>query len=231
MTLSKVQQLLVAAGYDPGPVDGIMGPLTIRAIRRFQADKGLLVDGIVGPKTAAALGAKKTNKYEDTEFQTAPWMDVARSLIGTREIPGNRSNPDILDWAEGAGIDYDNDDIPWCGLFVHHCIRSALPHEPTPSQFLTARRWLKFGLPVKPAIGSVLVFWRGKRNGWRGHVGFYAGEDSACYHVLGGNQSNSVSVARIRKDRLLEARWPVAAPKSSKILWLSAKSEVSTNEA
>ncbi len=36
-------------------IDGIIGPQTSNAIRRFQKKKGLKVDGIVGPKTEAAL--------------------------------------------------------------------------------------------------------------------------------------------------------------------------------
>jgi lysozyme family protein len=36
--------------------DGIVGPQTRRAIRRFQRANGLVVDGIVGPQTLAALG-------------------------------------------------------------------------------------------------------------------------------------------------------------------------------
>ena len=38
------------------PADGIAGPQTRRAIRRFQRANGLVVDGIVGPQTLAALG-------------------------------------------------------------------------------------------------------------------------------------------------------------------------------
>ena len=38
------------------PADGVFGPQTERAVRRFQRSKGLLVDGIVGPQTRAALG-------------------------------------------------------------------------------------------------------------------------------------------------------------------------------
>lgn len=38
------------------PADGVFGPQTARAVRRYQASKGLVVDGIVGPQTADALG-------------------------------------------------------------------------------------------------------------------------------------------------------------------------------
>jgi Transglycosylase-like domain/Putative peptidoglycan binding domain len=46
----KVQDALGVA------VDGVFGPLTERAVKRFQRRNELLVDGIVGPQTRAALG-------------------------------------------------------------------------------------------------------------------------------------------------------------------------------
>ncbi len=61
----------------------------------------------------------------------------------------------------------------------------------------------------------MLVFWRGTRDGWKRHVGFYAGEDASAYHVLGGNQNDSVSLARIGKERLLDIRWPATVPLSA----------------
>ncbi len=44
--------------------DGVYGPQTRRAVKRFQREHGLAVDGIVGPQTARALGvvARKTSK-------------------------------------------------------------------------------------------------------------------------------------------------------------------------
>jgi lipoprotein-anchoring transpeptidase ErfK/SrfK len=39
-----------------GPIDGIFGPQTRQAVRRFQRRKGLVVDGVAGRRTQAALG-------------------------------------------------------------------------------------------------------------------------------------------------------------------------------
>ena len=71
----------------------------------------------------------------------------------------------------------------------------------------------------------------GQRPG--GYVGFYLAEDEASYHVLGGNQSNMVNVARLRKDRLLTARWPhtALAPEDTVVVLDAAGGGFSTNEA
>lgn len=53
---TRVQQRLKELGYYSGAVDGIIGTQTVAAIKNFQRDNGLTVDGIVGPKTAEKLG-------------------------------------------------------------------------------------------------------------------------------------------------------------------------------
>lgn len=53
-----VQTALTFLGYSPGNVDGIFGQLTDEAVRRFQSDHGIAVDGIVGPDTIAALNVE-----------------------------------------------------------------------------------------------------------------------------------------------------------------------------
>lgn len=53
--VKAVQDQLSHLGYPVGLCDSIFGPKTERAVRAFQADEGLGIDGIVGPHTWQAL--------------------------------------------------------------------------------------------------------------------------------------------------------------------------------
>ena len=54
----EVQTVLKKWGYYTGAVDGINGPLTKEAVKKFQRKYGLTADGIVGPLTASKMGLK-----------------------------------------------------------------------------------------------------------------------------------------------------------------------------
>lgn len=54
-TVRGKQQALVALGYDVGKVDGLDGPKTQAAAKKFQLDHGIEVVGKLGPKTTAKL--------------------------------------------------------------------------------------------------------------------------------------------------------------------------------
>jgi uncharacterized protein (TIGR02594 family) len=135
------------------------------------------------------------------------WYETAKDLIGTREKPGTANNPVIVEWARSIGgwtaSFYTKDEIPWCGLFVAHCLSEAgisIPKNP-----LSALEYNKWGTKLdRPSPGAIMVF---GRNGG-GHVGFYVSEDATTYHILGGNQSDMVNVARLDKKRLRGIRWP-----------------------
>ena len=141
-----------------------------------------------------------------------PTILQALPLVGTLETPGKSSNPQIMKWADEVGVarlgyKYTGDDVPWCGLFAALVVLRAggkVVNGP-----LYALNWGNVGTAVKsPVLGDILTF---KRQGG-GHVGFYVAEDDTAYHVLGGNQSDKVSVARIAKDRLYRARRPLSSP-------------------
>lgn len=59
MSVKDIQIHLNSRGYDVGGIDGKMGPKTRAAIRSFQKDEGLSVDGIAGKNTQRALQTEK----------------------------------------------------------------------------------------------------------------------------------------------------------------------------
>lgn len=215
--IKKIQCALQQEGYNPGPIDGIMGRRTKAAVLRFQSENGLVPTGELNQDTMDVLLGNQSSK-PIIPF-SMPWLIEAYHLLGVKEIPGQESNQEIIGWSYDLGLDiYTNDDIPWCGLFVAHCIGSQLPDEPMPSNVLGARNWKSFGIDSIPQLGAIMVFWRGSPTGWSGHVGFYWAEDDTAYHILGGNQSNQVSITRISKTRLIAARWPKTVDRGSEII-------------
>ena len=54
--VTQIQKKLAAEGYYKAAVDGIYGSRTAAAVRSYQRDRGLKVDGVCGPETLGALG-------------------------------------------------------------------------------------------------------------------------------------------------------------------------------
>jgi len=53
--VNNLQTMLTELGYDPGPIDSMFGIQTEHAVKSFQADWGLIIDGIVNQRTWNAL--------------------------------------------------------------------------------------------------------------------------------------------------------------------------------
>lgn len=139
---------------------------------------------------------------------------IAQRFVGVKETPGMASNPIIL-----AMLRLDNafpagDDVAWCAAFtswVAWLLR--LPR----SKSLAARSWLQVGLPIdlddaRPGFDVVVL----QRGGGEqpgpdviaapGHVGYFAGLDGSSVLILGGNQSDAVSIAPFPVSRVLGVR-------------------------
>jgi len=54
-SVELLQLALTRAGYNPGGIDGVFGPLTQAALIRYQRDYGLIPDGVAGPLTWARI--------------------------------------------------------------------------------------------------------------------------------------------------------------------------------
>ena len=155
------------------------------------------------------------------------WLKIARSYDGLKEIPGPRHNQTIIRWLGKLRAWWSNDETPWCGVFVAHCMQEC--GLPFPKLYMRAKAWSDYGSLLRRdrlAPGAILVFDRAGG----GHVGFYVGEDAGFYYVLGGNQSNAVNVMKLGKSRLVASRWPKGEPVIGKPVYLNGGS-VSTNEA
>lgn len=169
-------------------------------------------------------------KFLSTIGPLPKMVNFALDKLGVEEVPGPLSNQDIMMMARVTKLNkvYTNDDIPWCGLFMAYVVISS-GRTPVKNP-LTARNWTSWGVAASTAkLGDILVFERGTG----GHVGLYIAEDKEGYYVLGGNQANTVSIVRIKKDRLLAIRRPEyrLAPFSAKQYFLAASGEFSSNEA
>jgi peptidoglycan hydrolase-like protein with peptidoglycan-binding domain len=54
--IAYIQTILDILGYHVGVIDGYFGDVTLEAVKAFQRDYGLYVDGVIGAQTKAALG-------------------------------------------------------------------------------------------------------------------------------------------------------------------------------
>lgn len=158
--------------------------------------------------------------------------------LGVREVPGIASNPVIMDMAKGLGIShiYTNDDQAWCAVFVNHLIRiTGKPIELYPHDRYDLIRAKKAAnkFPIVPTeqwrMGDVVIL---QREGG-GHT-FIAIADTAEGTIfgLGGNQSNRVSIAEFKKERIIMVKrfYHTTIPESAKQYRINSTGSLSVNE-
>lgn len=136
-----------------------------------------------------------------------PWLVAATRMMESGEEPGLESPSArlrLMEWLDRS----TPLQLAWCGMFVAYALQEAIPVARPPLLFMRARPWSTWGEEAPPQLGAILVFWLVHPWSPFGHVGFYWGEDEDSYHVLGGNQRDTMLVERFPKDRLLASRWP-----------------------
>jgi uncharacterized protein (TIGR02594 family) len=138
------------------------------------------------------------------------WLTKARGYLGQREIPGPRHNPLILKWWKAIKAQFTDDETAWCAAFVGGVLEEC-GIKSTRSGW--ARSYEKWGVALPgPAVGAVAVF---SRKGG-GHVGFVVGDSPSRVSVLGGNQSDAVTIAKFPKHggalKITGYRWPAGEP-------------------
>lgn len=135
-----------------------------------------------------------------------PWLPLARSFIGTSEIPGPKHNSKIVQWWADIKAKIRDDETPYCAAFVGAMLERCGIQS---SRSAAARSYLLWGVPVlDPFPGCIVVFSRPGCS-WCGHVAFFEGFDpSGNVMALGANQANTVSVKPFAAARVLGYRSP-----------------------
>jgi peptidoglycan hydrolase-like protein with peptidoglycan-binding domain len=87
--VKAVQQALKDQGFDPGPIDGVMGGKTKAALKDYQQKEGLKATGQLDAETSAKLGVEgKTSSA--TSSGTSPAASPTTSGAG----PSTKSKAD-----------------------------------------------------------------------------------------------------------------------------------------
>jgi len=151
------------------------------------------IDNEFGPLSLAALFAEKG---DDVPI----WMRIAAKELGVRERK-NGENPRIIEYHSTTSLDATEDEVPWCSSFANWVFfKSQLPR----TNSAAAISWLAYGSVSKPRFGAIAVYSRTGGN----HVAFLLERTAAGDLVLGGNQSDAVTVTMHGINSLKGYRWP-----------------------
>lgn len=99
----KLQQALMAAGFNPGLIDGDYGAGTEAALIAYQRSANLLADGVGGPRTLKALGLARTDKLESAIDRFSIQV-VAQMFVGAPLSNVRNHLPVVLDAMQAAGL-------------------------------------------------------------------------------------------------------------------------------
>jgi uncharacterized protein (TIGR02594 family) len=199
-----IQEYLNKHGYDTNGIDGVFGSGSDKAVRQYQKDFGMVIDGIVGNNTASHMVEFYWTDIED-KAEELPWMQEAFKDYFVSEIKGEKHEPKVLAfWKDAKLGGIKDDETPYCSGAVSAWLeRAGIRSQRT----AWARNYLNQGVPLdEPKFGAIVVFSRGKG----GHVCFITGitKDGEYLRCLGANQANSVNERMFHISRVLGYRNP-----------------------
>jgi uncharacterized protein (TIGR02594 family) len=143
---------------------------------------------------------------------TPPWMRIALSekALNVREIAGAAVHPRIKLYHSHTTLKATSDEVPWCSSFACFVMDTA-GFKSTSNA--AARSWWTWGQHITaPKYGAIAVLRRGgSRNPndkGPGHVAFVITARPGFVTLLGGNQSDSITIQEFPVGDVFGYRWP-----------------------
>lgn len=193
----QVQQMLNQLGYAPGKLDGQYGDATAGAVRAFQRDHHLEVDGVVGAKTRAVLAAAPKPERGLTIVRKPSSIGrlalaVAVQELGATESPAGSNENKYGKW-------FGVDGVPWCNIFVSYCFL-------TGGEYVIASGFKGAGVyakgctyvPTTEAWLKATGLWKGRTEPLPGDIAIYNWDGGVPDHIgiveeyLGGGRFNAI---------------------------------------
>lgn len=190
MDIKAVQSELNKRGYGPLNVDGQLGPKTNTAIKNFQKDSGIKVDGLAGPDTLALLLPATEPSSKVLNIRA---MEIAESQIGVREATGKNDGPQVEAYLKSVGL---GKGFSWCAAFLYWCFQKAATDLKTANPLVKTGGVLahynqsKATKVTKPQPGDIFIMDFG---GGAGHTGIVKAVRGTAVDTIEGNTNDQGS--------------------------------------
>jgi hypothetical protein len=181
----------------------------------------LVIDGEVGPLTRwaidVALGRREAPAVPDREAVLADGLPAAGSSSGWNALQvakdelakgagekgSDNHGPDIKRYHKVTGA---SEGDSWCASFISYCFKEGnggtMPYGATAGARDTLGRFKAKGWDFAasvgnpPTAGDIIVWYRGPRNGWMGHIGIVSDYRDGIVYTIEGNRGSYPSKVR-----------------------------------
>jgi uncharacterized protein (TIGR02594 family) len=149
------------------------------------------------------------------EMAAAPWVANAYRDLGVAEIGGAKDNPRIESMFATVGHpEVMHDETSWCAAAVGTWLTEAGYPIPPMDVNLMGGSYAAYGQRLtsfKPGCLCICYYTKLREKDWRRHICIGIADLGDAIQVIGGNQSNKVSIIKWPKANVAAYRWPVRA--------------------